>query len=141
MYALSTTPRTVRQLLESTVRLYQHAYQALLPLTLIAVVASLIQNWFTLTHVMPDDLRELFRMPGYKLTLISSTLIAVYAYGALWAKLDFLARGAQMTSARAFGIGLRALPTLSFATLLFILALMVCLLLLFVPVAFVSVAP
>jgi len=140
MYAMSTTPRTVRQLLESTMRLYQHAFQALLPLTMIAVVAALILNGFTLTHVMPENPLDLLKMRGFTLTLISWIIFYTYAYGALWAKLDFLARGEEMTSARAFAIGLRALPTLCFATLLFLVALEVGLLLFFVPGVFVSVA-
>lgn len=140
MYAMSSKPRTVQQLLESTLRLYRHTFQSVLPLTLIAVVSSIIQNQFTLTHTMPENPGEWFRVPGYTLTMIASTLVLLYAYAALFAKLDFLARAEPMTSVRAFAIGLRALPTFSFATLLFLLATFIGLLLLIVPGVFVSVA-
>jgi hypothetical protein len=140
MYAMAKAPRTVQMMLESAVRLYQQGYRSVLPFTCVAVVASLIGNAFTFTHDLPQTPQELLRMPGYKLTLFSSTLIAVFAYGALWAKLDFIARGEPMSAVRAFAIALRALPTLAVSTVLFLIAMMVGIVLFIVPGAIVSVA-
>lgn len=140
MYTMPTAPRTVAQVLESTVALYRHSFVQLLPLTVFAIISIVIQNAFTLTRVLPKDPLELMKLPGFRLVLVSSSIVAVLAYGVLWAKMDFLARGQPMSSARALAIGLRALPTLAGSTLLFLLACVAGTFLFFIPGIIVSVS-
>lgn len=133
-------PRSVEQVLGSAWQLYKRSFALLLPLSLIAALAAVIERVYVLLYVAPDQLDELFRDPRYMVVVFVTLVIDLLAYGALWAVADFAARGERMHSLRALGIGIRALPTMVASTVLFILSVAIGFVLLIVPGAILSVS-
>jgi hypothetical protein len=140
MYVLAREPRSVQGVIASTFELYRQALGALLPLALIAGTAALVERYYELRHGLPETPEELFADAGYWLVLAITLVTHLLAQGAMWAQADFIARGESMAPGRAFGIGLRALPTMLGSTVLYIVAMTAGLILLIVPGVLVSVS-
>ncbi len=133
-------PRSIEQVLGSTWQLYKSSFAQMLPLSLIAGVAAVIERVYALIYMAPDQLQTLSPDPEYMAVVFGTLVIDLLAYGALWALADFAARGERMNSLRALGIGWRALPMMTASTVLFIVSMVVGFVLLIVPGAILSVS-
>ena len=140
MYELPSKPRTIEQLLRSALELYRNTFVEMLPLSLIAALAAVIERGYVLIYVAPDRRDELLLDPRYLMVVLVTLVIDLLAYGAMWALADFAAHRERMHPLRALGIGIRALPTMVASTILFIFSVTVGFLLLIVPGVIVSVS-
>jgi hypothetical protein len=142
VYEIAKGPREVGEVLRSSLALFQAAFLPMLPLSLIAALAAVIYRAFIVPAVPEDVLTALkfdFVDARFLTLLAVAMVLNLFAYGAMWAQGDFIAHGERMSTPRALAIGLRALPTLVGASVLFIAAVAAGSMLFLVPGVFLSV--
>jgi hypothetical protein len=140
MYALPKKPRGIDQLFRSAIELWKMSFAAQLPLALIAGVAAIIERVYVFAYAPTLTPDKLILDRDYWIVFGVCAVINVLAYGAILAQIDFAARGERMSAARAFAIGLRALPTMVASAACYLLAVIVGCLLLILPGVIVSVS-
>ncbi len=142
-YELPSAPLPIGGVLDNAVRLYRHVIRRCWPLALI--YAGLLGGFGLIWALAfaksmgpggrPDPalLRSLVFSPvtvgGFLLAIVLSTSV----YGALVKSEIAVARGEELSVGAALGMGLRRLPGVLLASFLFMLAIMIGFILLFIP--------
>lgn len=139
MSLMPTSPRPIGGVLDHAFRLYRHAFVPVLPLALVmAVLTTVIGLMVAVYAPQPtaDDpfagLR-VFMIPGVQVGYLVVCLVMVVVYGALFARIDAIARGQQMSAGEAFGAGVSSSPRLLGVGFLLMVMLAIGTLLLVIP--------
>jgi len=139
MSLMPTAPRPIGGVLDNAFRLYRHAFVPVLPLALVIAVLTTVLGILGAVYApqptADDPLAGLrvFTIPSVLGGYLVAMLIMLVIYGALFARIDAVARGEQMSVGEAFGAGVNSSARLLGVGILLTIMLVVGTLLLVIP--------
>lgn len=144
MSLMPTAPRSIGGVLDQAIRLYRHALVPCLPVVLIAVVLMIAMSLLLFQGLQaasaqamaagnPRAVLAVFASPRIWLAYLVLVVVMTAVYGALFARIDAIARGERLTLGQVLGIGLRRAPTTIGVGVLFMLMIAVGMALLLIP--------
>ncbi|MEO8314358.1 MAG: hypothetical protein ABI645_06135 [Pseudomonadota bacterium] len=139
MSLMPNAPQSIGGVLDHGLRLYRHAVVPCIPLALVASILSAFPALWLSLHmegISPTDTRALlsiYASPAIWGTFLLVLLPLCVIYGALFARIDAIARGEQSTLGAALGVGLRRTPAILGVGILFMLMIFVGMCLLLIP--------
>lgn len=139
MSLVPTSPRPIGGVLDNAFRLYRHAFVPALPLALVVAVVTTVLGIMAAVYAPQPTADD--PMAGLKAlaipTILASYLLAMLVmlvvYGALFARIDAVARGDQMSTGEAIGIGVSSSARLLGVGILLTIMLVIGTLLLVIP--------
>jgi hypothetical protein len=136
MYQLATAPRGIGQVLDSIFKLTSTAWLRMFPYAVLSAVLSAVPFVYLISTGVLDDPEELAKVglsPAYWILIAIIMPVSLCLYGAGVARIDSIARGADI----GFGASLRAalprLVAMIVASICFTLAVAIGLVLLVIP--------
>jgi hypothetical protein len=139
MSLMPTSPRPIGGVLDSAFRLYRHAFVPALPLALVVAVLTTVLGILAAANTpqptADDPLAGLriFTIPAVLGGYLLAMLIMLVIYGALFARIDAVARGEQMSVGEALGAGMNSSGRLLGVGILLTIMLVLGTLLLVIP--------
>jgi hypothetical protein len=142
MYSKPAVPHSIGGVLDDAVRLYRDSLKNILPLLIINAILATVPSFVIGLYepaagAQPAEqtraLLHLITAPGIWIGFLVLSLMNLTVYGALLASIDRIATGGKMGVGEALQLGLARLPRLFAVSFLFVIALIVGFLLLFIP--------
>lgn len=136
MYQLATAPRGIGQVLDSVFKLTGTAWLRLLPYALLATVLSALPFLYLISTGVLDDPARLLTFavsPGYWISVLVTVPIGACLSGASVARIESIARGADIGLGASFSAVLPKILTIIIAGICFMLVVGLGLVLLVVP--------
>ncbi len=125
MSLMPTAPSSIGGVLDSAFRLYGKSLFPCMPITIVAVLLTVVPA-IIITHTMqlqaarnPQAVLEMVRSPRIWLVYLAIIAVGCVTYGALFARIDAIARGEPMSTGGAFAIGLKRAPFALVVSVLF----------------------
>lgn len=139
MSLMPTSPRPIGGVLDNAFRLYRHAFVPALPLALVVAVVTTVLGIMAAVYApqatVDDPMAGLkvYTIPTILGGYLLAMLIMLVVYGALFARIDAVARGEQMSVGEAFGAGVNSSARLLGVGILLTIMLVIGTLLLVIP--------
>lgn len=119
MSMLPTAPRSIGGVLDNAMRIYRKSLFPCFPIVLVASLATAVPSTMLALQMgsvagtdNPQAMLDLFQSPDLWLMYLAMMVVGIIAYGALFARIDAIARGQSMSMGSAVGAGLRRFPVL-----------------------------
>jgi hypothetical protein len=132
-------PRSIGGVLDVAFRVYARSILPCMPLVLIATVVMVLPSLLmgrgaaAVTPGDPAAVLASFTSPAVLLSYFAALVVTLVVYGALFAKIDAIARDERMAAGTALKVGLSRFPVTLGVSILFGLMVMVGCLLLLIP--------
>ena len=133
-------PQSIGGVLDISFQLYKSSIGLVWPLCLLLILAGspqylymLVEGTGAFTSTDPSAMFALMARPGYWLINLLSMLLSLWVLGALFLKMNAIGAGTELGTRAALQAAVRRAPWMLILSLLFAIAIVVGLILLFVP--------
>jgi hypothetical protein len=135
MYSRPSTPKTIGGVLDDIFKLFSPALAACWPIAIIASIAISLPSFYIAnkSSATPEDMIAMFTEPTFWLLYLIAMILYFVFYAALLARIEAVANDRDSSVAEAINIALRLAPRMLGASLLYLLAIFVGMILLVVP--------